>query len=96
MLPGVIFVNSDVLHPLNSIAVGGGEGLNPKNPTPEVSHLNLPPFEVHNRPAFSSSLLAFPALLGDAFLGSLPPLFLLSWLSAIRVALESFAPFEVG
>ena len=67
MLPGVIFVNSDVLHPLNSIAVGGGEGLNPKNPTPEVSHLNLPPFEVHNRPAFFLQLTRLSGLARRCF-----------------------------
>ena len=42
------FIYSDVLHPLNSIADGGGEGLSPKNPTPEVSYLYLPPFVVRN------------------------------------------------
>ena len=41
-------IYSSVLHPLNSIAVGGGEGHSPKNPTPGVSYLYLPHFEVHN------------------------------------------------
>ena len=67
MPPGVIFVNSDVLHPLNSIAVGGGEGLSPKNPTPEVSYLYLPPFEVHNRPAFFLQLARLSGLARRCF-----------------------------